>query len=274
MDYLKHYSNLVNRAKDRDLKGYSEKHHIIPRCMGGDDAKENLVRLTAEEHFVAHQLLVKIYPNVKGLVLAVSAMCMMAPQTGRSRNKFFGWLKKMSIANQSGDKSRFYKILSWEHPRNNFESIQAWLIADKVFDLVSAGITGGKTISRTLGFEKPRFSKILIKIKAGWVPNEDKDWVLFRDKNFNKIELREPIKKESNAMWRNSSCLEEHKSVWVKADLIQNFILKNPSLGHEAIRKELFPESSFAIRKIVHRIKGGWDPMKDQEWIIWRNIYV
>lgn len=54
------YNNIISRAKARVLDGYSEKHHIIPKCLGGKDTKENLVRLTAREHFICHRLLVKM----------------------------------------------------------------------------------------------------------------------------------------------------------------------------------------------------------------------
>lgn len=54
------YNNIINRAKARVLDGYSEKHHIIPKCLGGKDTKENLVKLTAREHFICHRLLVRM----------------------------------------------------------------------------------------------------------------------------------------------------------------------------------------------------------------------
>lgn len=41
-------------------EGYAEKHHVIPKSMGGTNGKENLVRLTAKQHFVAHKLLTKM----------------------------------------------------------------------------------------------------------------------------------------------------------------------------------------------------------------------
>jgi len=40
---------------------YSEKHHIKPRSLGGDDSPENLIRLTPEDHFFAHLLLAEIH---------------------------------------------------------------------------------------------------------------------------------------------------------------------------------------------------------------------
>lgn len=59
--YKNWYNNITTNAKNRNLSGYSEKHHIIPKSLGGNDTKENLVDLTAREHFICHWLLVKIH---------------------------------------------------------------------------------------------------------------------------------------------------------------------------------------------------------------------
>jgi hypothetical protein len=68
MKYYKIYLQLVEKAQKRaNLLGYYEKHHIIPKCLGGNNSKENLVKLTAKEHYVAHHLLLKIYPNNNSL---------------------------------------------------------------------------------------------------------------------------------------------------------------------------------------------------------------
>ena len=51
------YSAIV--AKGDDTADYVEKHHILPRCMGGGDGKANLIRVTARKHFLFHWLLTK-----------------------------------------------------------------------------------------------------------------------------------------------------------------------------------------------------------------------
>lgn len=64
MNYSKIYEQLVQKAKARNLQGiYVEKHHIVPKCLGGTDSIKNIVKLTAEEHFVAHQLLIRIHAD-------------------------------------------------------------------------------------------------------------------------------------------------------------------------------------------------------------------
>jgi hypothetical protein len=66
MNYQKVYNAIINKAvsENRDKKhGYFEKHHILPKSLGGSNKKSNLVLLTAKEHFLAHRLLVEMYPN-------------------------------------------------------------------------------------------------------------------------------------------------------------------------------------------------------------------
>jgi hypothetical protein len=61
MNYSKHYNLLITRAKGRLIEGYKEIHHILPKSIGGTDDLDNLVNLTAREHYIAHILLAKIY---------------------------------------------------------------------------------------------------------------------------------------------------------------------------------------------------------------------
>ena len=99
MNYKKHYDKLMERSKTRTLEGYVEKHHIVPRCLGGTDDIANIAILTPEEHFLAHQLLVKIYPKSSPLVKAVVIMTTHHTQQ-RSNNKLFGWLRRRASIQQ------------------------------------------------------------------------------------------------------------------------------------------------------------------------------
>ena len=56
--YTKWYFNIIRNANP--TTSYVEKHHIIPKCIGGSDHRENIVSLTAREHFVCHLLLTKM----------------------------------------------------------------------------------------------------------------------------------------------------------------------------------------------------------------------
>jgi len=93
MNYREHYRRLIKRARNRVLEGYSERHHVKPRCLGGEDKLRNIIRLTPEEHYVGHQLLVKMYPGNTSLVHA--AWMMSTNQNGMRSNKYYGWLRRL-----------------------------------------------------------------------------------------------------------------------------------------------------------------------------------
>jgi hypothetical protein len=77
MNYRQHYDNLIASRKDRILDPFIcyEKHHILPKCLGGTNDKENLVLLTAREHFICHWILVRIHTNNSKLIYSFHAMC-------------------------------------------------------------------------------------------------------------------------------------------------------------------------------------------------------
>ena len=78
MNYAVIYESLIDKRRKFPLSkstGYCERHHYIPRCMGGGNEKWNVVNLTAKEHFIAHHLLCKINPNEIKLLNAFIAMC-------------------------------------------------------------------------------------------------------------------------------------------------------------------------------------------------------
>lgn len=92
MNYKKHYEKLISKARNRSIlkSEYSEVHHIIPKCMGGDDSKDNLISLFPEEHLVAHLLLVKIYSDNQKLIYAANMMT----NFHSIDNKKYAWVRK------------------------------------------------------------------------------------------------------------------------------------------------------------------------------------
>lgn len=83
----------MERARVRVLCGYVERHHVVPRCLGGGNQRENIVRLTPEEHYLAHQLLVRLHPGDLRLSWAAVAMTNGTRTQARS-NKLYGWLRR------------------------------------------------------------------------------------------------------------------------------------------------------------------------------------
>lgn len=115
MNHKAVYDGLIIKAKSenreklkRDDKNfvYYEKHHIVPTCLGGANSQENLVLLTAKEHFVAHKLLNKIYPENRKLINAVWMMSVCKK----------GGLRDYRVS------AREYEILKIEHSLNVSEA--------------------------------------------------------------------------------------------------------------------------------------------------------
>lgn len=108
--YTRIYYQIVNRAQSRTLDGYKEKHHIIPKSFGGSNKKENLVELTAREHFICHWLLVKM-------------------TTGSNRAKMVYGLRMMNLHNEGHQRhnnvftSRIYEYYKEEFVKEHIRRI-------------------------------------------------------------------------------------------------------------------------------------------------------
>jgi mRNA-degrading endonuclease YafQ of YafQ-DinJ toxin-antitoxin module len=183
MNYNLHYTRLIDRARARTLPGYKEKHHIVPRCMGGTNDPANLVELTAREHFIAHLLLLKIYPNKKSLIKAVNLMCLYNEKQDRSLNKMYGWLKEKFATEMSRSQKG--------HGNSQFGSI--WIS--------NIELRTSKKISKS------------VKIPAGWQVGRIVDFDKYIAKQFKK-ELKEAKKKSSidqKNQQKNQTTVEKEK---------------------------------------------------------------
>lgn len=111
MNYQRIHDQIIDRAKTENReKGkcvYYERHHIIPRCCGGTNDKDNLVLLTAREHFIVHKLLHFIDPENNLLFFAYRRMTIKSKFNKRKflissheyaeiRNKFSTFISKVN----------------------------------------------------------------------------------------------------------------------------------------------------------------------------------
>ena len=77
----------VTRREAKKILAYTEKHHIIPRSLGGTDEITNLVWLTAAEHLKVHLLLVKMVTQKTQLRKMNSAAVRMANPQSRTQKR-------------------------------------------------------------------------------------------------------------------------------------------------------------------------------------------
>jgi hypothetical protein len=83
--YYRIYNNIIERARSRTISDYTENHHIIPRSLGGSDNKDNLVALTACEHFICHRLLTKITRGTAKKKMHYAVAMMLVENTYQQR---------------------------------------------------------------------------------------------------------------------------------------------------------------------------------------------
>jgi hypothetical protein len=110
MNYQKVYNELVvsrvllKRVKNND--GLLENHHIIPKCLGGTNKKDNLVLLTPREHYIAHWLLYKMHKGKDKARMAYGffIMCSRNPNQKRAiSSRGFERARNAMLVSCSGD---------------------------------------------------------------------------------------------------------------------------------------------------------------------------
>jgi hypothetical protein len=88
--YTTWYNKIIDRASTRLLTTYYERHHIIPKSLGGTDLKENIAELTAHEHYVCHKLLTKMVSGDARHKMNLAAYRMSHSSKYHDRHKISG----------------------------------------------------------------------------------------------------------------------------------------------------------------------------------------
>ena len=153
--YAKWYNSIVDRAKiNRELTDvYVEKHHILPKSLGGDNSPANLVLLTAREHFICHLLLTKMLEGKDKAKMVYAAVGMANLNNGKqsryksTNSRLYQYLREQASLNRRGSKQ------SVESKRKNSASQKRLREAG----FFTAGMLGKKHSEETLN--KMRLSR-------------------------------------------------------------------------------------------------------------------
>lgn len=249
MDYQKLYNGLISKrianplSKSVDL--YTEAHHIIPRCLGGSDVTENIIRLTGREHFIAHRLLSKIHSNNTGL--ATAAFLMSRLQNRKICSKEYDRLKALA--------SKSIKA-QWEDPEYreimSSSSKQLWL--NREFrEMMSLGTKERcadpefkemMSSSAKLQWAEPIFRAKAKKAQSDWFEGKkDQPWLL---RHFTK------------EIWSLAQVFWEHRPNNPDATEIYS-VVEFCRIFNEGKNKNTF-------YKIHRRFNTGWIPKLDPNW--------
>lgn len=178
MDYHRIYREFIADRKNKPVPiGYTERHHILPKSFGGSDDAENLIDLTADDHFFAHLLLAKAHGGKMGsaLFLLVTA----AKENWRNRyraRRAYGLARRIAVQglseNWSGDRNPLFNatVIDWANYRTG--------------ELRSATLHG---MFREFGGTRPHWTNVMRGDRPsykGWVLAENLDGHSRSEKGF------------------------------------------------------------------------------------------
>lgn len=186
MNHARHYEPLIAKAQLRGKPdGYAERHHVIPRSLGGGNEASNLVWLTAREHFLAHVLLANIHGGSQWYAVMMFAAGARRVVNSRlyesAKRKHVAWMSRnfsgvpLSEAHRAaigaglrGNKNTAGRPLKTEHR----SAISAGLRGNKnsrgktLSDVTKAKMSAARTGERHPYFGKQRDAETRAKISA------------------------------------------------------------------------------------------------------------
>lgn len=83
------YNLLIENVKGRTLPSdiYVENHHILPKSLGGSNDANNIIKLTAKEHYICHLLLTKMVTGQHKRSMSY-ALWGMTNQKNKNQNRY------------------------------------------------------------------------------------------------------------------------------------------------------------------------------------------
>ena len=134
--YTKWYDNIINKSALRGtINEYTEKHHVIPKSLGGCNNKSNIAVLTAKEHFICHWLLTKMIKTKKHKnQMQKASWCMMMKSEKHNRQYTaaqYAKAKQMLSEAQKGHKHYGPFVQSEESNRARSEKLKGRTLPPK-----------------------------------------------------------------------------------------------------------------------------------------------
>ena len=262
MDYKKIYDNLVNTRLSRGLDkskltGYYEKHHIVPKCLGGKNNKKNYVLFTYKEHILAHRLLALIYPNEKKLLTALFLMitvkideCGNKVRVEKSTKELVRIKAKFIKQNSGENHPMFGKHQTEESKRKNSESQKGEKghffgkhHTEHSKRLISESQKGEKSVHYGVSLPEEQRERISESLKGRTPWNKGKVYSVEEKEriygNRKPPKKRPPMKEETKK--KISESLKGEKSVWWGRKHSEEELLKM-SAWQKGVKKGPLPE--------------------------------
>lgn len=218
--YTKFYLSIINKATTEErtkLKRsnpnfvYYERHHIIPRCIGGEDHVNNLVLLTAREHFLCHWLLTKMVFNGQWIYKLSEAFGAMSMTKRSLRN----------LSSKQFEISRRYQGLASSHRNTGVAKSDDH---KRKISQANRGFNKGKSFDEIHGTEKADL--IRQKMSNAERPPIPEDVIEKRRKS-NTGKKRDESFVDQCKIKNKGSGNPQHGKTWINDTLQNKIVLKN-----------------------------------------------
>jgi hypothetical protein len=253
MNHLKVYENIIIKAKSenrikllrKDIDYiYYENHHILPKCLGGLNNNENLVLLTAREHFLCHKLLTYIYPKNKKIIHAFHLMTFMNKRkyaiSSRDYSYAIEMFRELAIDHHGSKNPMYGKKQSKESIQKNKNS-QPY--SSENFPIWLKEILSEKSKGENNGMFNKTFYDIWVEKFGKEIADQKLEE--YKDKKRNKIWVKHIILNKSKQI--NINELDAYQlNGW---DIGRNKIIIRKSISNETKQKLSNKRKEYWIRK-------------------------
>jgi len=205
MNYSNIYYSIIENRKKYPYNGYTEIHHIVPKSLGGTNDKDNLVNLSAREHFICHLLLTKMYSEGSlNYYKMIKAFMMMLNAKSQNQERFLSsrryevlkeaFSKAQSIS-QSGQNNSQYGKNKSDDIKNKIRNTLILSLSKK---------------QKKINISKEELKKQKFINKQKTVDLYRNYYIIYKDNGFNKlVELTGYNKSKANLVQRFKALLPE-----------------------------------------------------------------
>lgn len=279
MNYKKIYDHLVTKAKVRGLDRksvdyYTEIHHIVPKCLGGDNSEENLVMFSAKEHYIAHLILARLNPDVQGLTYAAF---MMARHSKGSRvyeslrnavavhnlERNFGRLKTDYTGHKIGRLNVKEYIVDFMSGSRRYPKWKCVCDCGNVTYVATSYLKKKEILSCGCLLSETSRNKMLGKERSDEVRNK----------------ISETLKAKNLNPWENTKLNSKQLVKWFQAAHFFSF-WKDNSEPKSALFVTKYNQQFGTnykrshLKVMVKYFIDGWNPSEDLEWVKFKNSEV
>lgn len=262
--YTNWYNKIISNAQDRKIDGYIENHHILPKSLGGTNEDNNLVSLTAREHFICHLLLTKMVNGQDKYKMIHAAMFMANhPIQRKISSRTYEYLRKESAIAQQN------KIITDEFRQKMSNIISGRKLSEEHKEKIG-NIHRGKMES-----EETRLRKSTAQ--TGRIHSEESKRKMSEAHQGRESKPHsEETKKRMSASSRHISPTEEHKQKLREMRLGKSLgeeTKEKMSLakkGKPSGRKGIFTHSDITRQKMSNSLKGRevWNKgLRTHRWV-------